>query len=381
MWHLFFIVAQIGLSFYIISTLYLLLVYFIKSKTQVQIAPKTVQLNIEHPISIVFNTYCSENDLFKHIQDLNNQEYRNYTAYFFVDEPMVIYNGLENIKIIRPLQKRYSSFGLLNLVKNYIPDNPEAVLVVNSSSKIKEGTLAALNQNIQKGFEVVQCNLVASNNSERLSNYQAISLNFFNLIDRKAMQSSGLSAALWGSGFMLNYNLFCELDFESYQQNDKALQAELLKKSIRISFEPEAQIIEKTYTEQEFAQTKAKSFHLYLYNFKLGFNLLLDGILNPSFNKIIFGFNYLRPPLIVMLFASVSLGIIDLYRQPKFEVFLWVAIIGTFISALFLMQTGKAKQLIRPITLSIKILLLKLIPKKSIQAKQNSTYPLEQKLS
>ena len=352
--NLLLVLAQIVLAFFIASTLYLLCVYYIKtfiSKPEEDFIEQNPTL---HHFAIVFNNYISEENLLRQIQFLNTQPYKNFSAYFFIDDPYVTINNMSHVRIIRPTQKRFGRFGLLNAAKNYFENAPDAVLVIDPSSTLTQNYLEEMNLYLCKGFRVIQGQVQSGNLTDKENAYQNLARRFYNLIDRKAHQANGLSSALWNQGFVIEGSLFEKLNFESYTESDKALQAELIIRSEKIVFANEAKLMEPEYSNEELLKQKQNWYQQYFFNYRLGINLLLEGIKNPNIEKIFFGINFMRPPLMVLMISSICLATLDLIWMPKAAFFLWLAIIGLVTSILLLSKPAKTRDYLNSLGISIK---------------------------
>ncbi|MBC7381388.1 MAG: hypothetical protein H7296_00145 [Bacteroidia bacterium] len=330
------IVVQIVLAFFIASSLYLIGIYYLKiSLGSIQKHTETTNKK-NHHFAIVFNDYINEESLLEQIQFLTNQSYTNFSAYFFIDTPYVTGNNMSHIRIIRPLQKRLGKFGLLNLSKNYFADTTEAILVLDPGAHLSDNYLHEMNTCLCQGFRVIQSDVQIDPSQQKTHVYQVFAKKFNNFIDRKVHQASGISSALWNQGFVIHASLFEKLNFDSYTNSDKVLQAELITRSEKIAYATKARLIERAYSSKEMFKQKQKWYQQYFFNYHLGFNLFLEGIKNPNIEKIIFGFNFMRPPLMIMFLASISLATIDLLWLPEFVFFFWLSALG-LITSLFLL--------------------------------------------
>jgi hypothetical protein len=163
---------------------------------------------------------------------------------------------------------------------------------------------------------------------------------------------------------MIENSLFHELNFNDYQNNNKGLQANFLTKSVKIEYNSEAKIIEKVLDEEEFLVKQKNGFQYYIYNLNLGFQLILEGFKNPNMDKLIFGFNYLRPPLLIMLVSSIVLAAIDIIWMPKLAMFIWISLLGIISSLILLLNPIKIFKLYTPIKISIGAYFLGKVNKK-----------------
>jgi hypothetical protein len=372
MMQLLLITIQIFLAFYIVSAFYMVLVYYLKN-TSVLNKHNSTRASVyqEKHLAIVFNNYSNENELLSQIQYLNQQEYKNYSAYFFVDGPIVQTNNYSHIRIIRPQTKKFQYLGLLNLVKNYFDETPAAVIVINSNSRISGDFLFKMNQQLLLGNQVVQCKIQVENQNEMYINYQGFAKDFFNMVDREAMQANGLSASIWNQGFMIENKLFHELNFDKYPKNDKALQADIISRSYKISYESEAIVTEIGLSQEEYLNNKLRGFDQYIFNLKLGYSLLAEGIKKPNIDKIIFGFNYLRPPIYLLFISSITLILIDLFWIQNLTLFGGVAGMGVLLSLIILLNPFKIMEIHKPFTKSLKVIRSR---EKGLNRKQKASY-------
>jgi hypothetical protein len=364
-----FLIGQIGLSIYIIVMLGIVILYFIKNLKPVatkEIAP--VKKIFENNLAIIFYDFASEEEILERIQELQNQNYHNFTAYFFIKTPIIETNNLTNIKIIRPFQLTLNGLNFLSLCKQYFIKKPKAIIALRSNASLSKDFLFRMNLNLLKGIEAVQAQVIVDGNNESLESYQKMAREFFNLIDREAPNSLGISAAIWQQGFMLSYSAFNEIDFNRIASNDKYLQAELISKSIKIAYDSTARIFGKPLNETEFKVEKRKGLSQYFYNIKLGFKLLIEGLKKPNCDKIIFGLNYLRPPLYLVLASSFVLLLINLNSFASINLFAFVAFLGIVFCLIFIFKAKKIIQFFNPLKLTIEALK----PEKSPYSHNNS---------
>lgn len=334
--------AQLGLAFYIVSMVYLVLVYYAKNLTEKPTNQVLLAKSYhENHLAIICNDYIEEEALIEKIQQLNQQGYKNFSAYFFIDSPIVEINNMKHIRIIRPNSKRLKAFGLLEEAKSYLNEETQAVIVIKSTSTLDKNFLWHMNQNLLEGKLVIQSQLLINGINSVTYNYQTVARKFFNFMDREAMNANGISSAIWSHGFMMRNTIFEGINFKELEGNDKALQAKLISKSIKIHYEPHAKLFETALGDVDLVKTRMEWAANYWLTVNLGFKLLLEGVKTPNLDKIIFGFNYLRPPLYLTLIASVALAIIDLIYMPELILFMGISIIGILISLFLILKPFK----------------------------------------
>jgi hypothetical protein len=329
------IVLKILLSFYILSILYLLLMYYLKN-TQ---AISTQKAEMEKPfrenhIALIYNGVISEADLLNQIQFLKQQNYQNFSAYFFTDSAYLDANYISNVNIQIIPKKAYAPYELVHFISHNFFTKPDAVMVVRPNVVLMEGIFENLNLGLLHGQLVAQCKIEVM--GQQPASYQAISKKFFNFIDREAMSANGISAALWNHGFIIDYPNFKNLSFSEPNYTDKDIQAELISRSIHIHYHNQIIVKEKPIQIQEYVITRGKWIANYAFQAKIGFQLLVEAVKNPNLDKIIFGLNYLRPPLWLMFFASVGLLVLDNWEMSALPFFNYTALCGIMLSGIIL---------------------------------------------
>lgn len=341
-------VGQLGLALYILIILILVMVYAIKNLSAKPIVVTSVPENdlFEHSIAIVFYDFASENEILLRVQELQSQHYQKYTAYFFIKTPIIETNNLENIKITRPYQATLSGLNFLEIAKQHFIDVPDAVIALKSSSSIAKSYLHQMNLNLFQHKKAIQSQVIINGNNESLGVYQKVARDVLNLIDREVPNTLGISAAIWEQGFMLSYPIFKEINFQKIGSNDKLLQAELICRSVKIEYNSNARIFGKALRNKEFQNKKQSQLKLYWYNIQLGFALLWAGLRNPNIDKIVFGFNYLRPPLYLSLVSCILLFGLNLLQKDNSLLFNIIALIGViYFSILLIKGRGVLKYL------------------------------------
>jgi hypothetical protein len=331
--------GQISLALYTSLIISLVLIYLVKNFSyNEEIQPKPKSELFEKHLAIVYYDFASEKEIFDRIKELQNQNYYNYTAYFFTKTPIIEVNNLNNVKIIRPLHTRLNGLNFLEIVKQFIDKTPDAVIAISRESSLNSSFLNCMNLNLLQGKKAVQSQVIINGNNESLGIYQKVAREVLNLIDREAPNAFGISAAIWEQGFMLDYQIFRDINFHFIANNDKLLQAELICRSIKIDYDAKAIILGKTLKNEDFKVKKNSHLKMYYHNFELGFKLLYEGLRHPNIDKIIFGFNYLRPPIYLALASSFLLLFSNIKQDQNNSLFETIAVIGIVGCVLVLLK-------------------------------------------
>ncbi len=327
--------AELILAAYIISMLFLIAAYLFKNVAAEDVA-KQSSLNeiFENPLAIVFFDTANENDILARVQELQLQQYKNYSAYFFVKQAIVLSNHLPQIKIISLQSNDETGLNLLETAKSHFISEPKAIIALHAQTSLSRDYLAKMNLNLLKGKLAVQSQVIVNGNNESLINYQKIARIFLDSLDREVPSSVGISASIWGQGFMLDKSIYDEIDFNMVGVNDKLLQAQIILNSVKIDYDSEARVFAKTLDTKALNAKKKFELKMYLYNLGLGINLLFAGLKKPNLDKIVFGLNYLRPPLYLVMLASVLLFGLNQISQVSFDAFYIISTFGLAVGIL-----------------------------------------------
>jgi hypothetical protein len=148
---------------------YILISYFLRhSFWSKQPIEETKSLpDFERHIAIIFDNYIKEDQLLLQVQWLLKQDYKNFSAYFFCSDPIVEFNGLQNITILTTQQIPNGQRDLSLLVKKYSPNLPSKIVCVKSKTNLPYDFLFKQNEALFYG-----------NNSQAYINLDTTSENF-----------------------------------------------------------------------------------------------------------------------------------------------------------------------------------------------------------
>lgn len=279
----------------------------------------------------------------KLLTSLQEQDYQNFNVLFVVSKNAKIPETI-NLKKYRIFENCIleSKLEILDYVVNIIKPDTEAIAYIKGNCVIEKDFISNINNMFNKGFDVTQCNILKSNSSK----LHSAKGNFRNLIERKNRVNAGLSSTIAEQGFVIKLSVLKLLDLSpSKFDDDKKLQSNLIMYNNSIGYADSAKLIDNT----EVTPTNTSIFHLkqsmlLFYYYYLGLKILCNGINTQNFDKINFGANYMRPPVIVMSLLCVGVLYLTLYVEHSFTFFSFICII-TFIMMLFLTFNSKLKQI------------------------------------
>ncbi|MFT5569928.1 MAG: cellulose synthase/poly-beta-1,6-N-acetylglucosamine synthase-like glycosyltransferase, partial [Cyclobacteriaceae bacterium] len=164
------------------------------------------------------------------------------------------------IKLIQLSAEKSSKSRALNEALRQLSAHDLAV-VLDADNHMKPGFLHEINNAYALGKMAMQGQRLAKNAENSHALLDAISEGINTNIFRKGHQQLGLSSALVGSGMAFDFQLFKEhmSQIEALGGFDKELELSILKEHIKITFLPEAQILdEKVSSNKSFSNQRTR---------------------------------------------------------------------------------------------------------------------------
>ncbi len=279
------------------------------------------------------------------LQSLQNQNYQNFKVMFIVAKGVKIPSTI-NLKKCRILERCLleSKLEIMDYIVNVVKPDVDAIAYIKGNCTLNRDFITNVNDLFNQGYDVAQANIIKSNESMLGMNKSTVR----NLVERSNRLSAGLSSTICNHGFFIKLQTLKLLDLKpSNFDDDKKLQSSLVLFNNPIGFAENATLTD--YNKE--SKSKKLAFHLkqsfmFVYYYYLGAKILIDGINTQNFDKINFGANYMRPPIIVMTLLSIFIIYLTLVIENSFSFFTFTCII-TMASMLMLTFSKRAKQTIK----------------------------------
>ena len=211
--------------------------------------------------------------------------------------------------------------------------------IIDSDNIVSVDYLDQLNIYFNAGFSAVQGVRNPKNLNNTLACLDAARDIYYHFYDGLILFGAGSSATLAGSGMAFTTELYttclANLSIEG-AGFDKVLQNEIVKRGFRIAYAAKAEVLdEKTTNSEQLIKQRARWINTWFRYFKFGFGILLTGLIKFNWNKILFGWVLLRPPLFIFLAMSFMCFAIDLFIFPN-QILYWVIAFFLFVVGFFL---------------------------------------------
>jgi hypothetical protein len=248
-----------------------------------------------------------------------------------------------NLKKYRILERCLleSKLQIIDYVVNVVKPDSEVVAYIKGNCTLDADFIKNINVLFNQGYKVAQANIIKSDESILGLNKS----NVRNMVERSNRIKAGLSSTICHHGFFIKLQTLKLIDLNpSNFDDDKKLQSNLVLYNNPIGFAENATLTD--YSKE--SKSKQLAFHLkqsflFAYYYYLGAKILIDGINTQNFNKINFGANYLRPPVIVMTLLCAFVIYLTLVIENSFSFFTFTCIV-TMVSMLMLTFSNRNKQ-------------------------------------
>ena len=338
------VIIQLFVGYNLIFPLLLLLFYIIFKKKVLQVN------NTQGDYAIIITAYEQVHTIQSVVDSVLQLHYQNFLVYIVADNcniSQLNFND-ERIILLRPEKVLASNTrSHFYAIKNFKrPHN--RLTIIDSDNIVSVDYLDQLNIYFNAGFSAVQGVRNPKNLNNTLACLDAARDIYYHFYDGLILFGAGSSATLAGSGMAFTTELYttclANLSIEG-AGFDKVLQNEIVKRGFRIAYAAKAEVLdEKTTNSEQLIKQRARWINTWFRYFKFGFGILLTGLIKFNWNKILFGWVLLRPPLFIFLAMSFMCFAIDLFIFPN-QILYWVIafflfVVG-FILSLLLSNTNK----------------------------------------
>lgn len=337
-------IVQFLIGIHLILPILSYILYSLKIKT---VFPESSEVYSEPDYAIIVTAYEETYSLPAVVNSLLKLNYQNYIIYIVADKCDVsdLNFKSEKVIILRPEQVLSSNTRSHFYAINRFVRQHERLTIIDSDNLVEPNYLLELNVFFDLGYLAVQGSREAKNLDSSFASLDAARDIYYHFYDGKVLFNLGSSATLAGSGMAFTTQLYKEslehLDV-SGAGFDKVLQAQILKRNLRIAFAPKAIVYdEKTSRADQLVNQRSRWINTWFKYFKYGFTILFSGLKNLSINQTLFGITLLRPPLFIFLILSAAFMFLNLFISP-FISLIWLIGFILFITG-FAMALSKSE--------------------------------------
>lgn len=225
----------------------------------------------------------------------------------------------------------------LNAALNYLPENFDMVIVLDSDNIIKSDFLTKMSEAFVQGHNAIQGHRTAKNSNTAYSLLDAISEEINNHIFCKGQQYLGMSSRLTGSGMGFEYQLFKQLmsEINAVGGFDKELELKLISSDAKIHYVPSAIVYDEKVSKSE-VMVKQRSrwissqFHYMKKYLPSGIVRLFKNQDVDYFNKSV---QLAIPPRMFMVLIVLFGTLLSVAFNSNLMMYAWFILFSTYIMA------------------------------------------------
>jgi cellulose synthase/poly-beta-1,6-N-acetylglucosamine synthase-like glycosyltransferase len=225
----------------------------------------------------------------------------------------------------------------LNAALNYLPENFDMVVVLDSDNIIKSDFLTKMSEAFVQGHRAIQGHRTAKNFNTAYSLLDAVSEEINNHIFCKGQQYLGMSSRLTGSGMGFEYQLFKQLmsEINAVGGFDKELELKLISSDAKIHYVPSAIVYDEKVSKSE-VMVKQRSrwissqFHYMKKYLPSGIVRLFKNQDFDYFNKSI---QLAIPPRMFMVLIVFFGTILSVASHSNSIMYAWLILFSTYLMA------------------------------------------------
>jgi cellulose synthase/poly-beta-1,6-N-acetylglucosamine synthase-like glycosyltransferase len=215
-------------------------------------------------------------------------------------------------EVIEVFLKKSTKANAINDALGKISPEFDAVVLLDADNHLVPGFITKTKAMFSNGNKVIQTHRIAKNIDTNFALLDAISEEINNSIFRKGHSNVGLSAALIGSGMVMDFK-----EFKNFMEKidvvsgfDKQLELDLLRKGQKIAYLENAFVLDEKVRESKVFENQrtrwiSAQFNFAKKNFFNAFTALFNGNVD-YFDKVL---QFLLPPRLILL-GAVFLSLI-----------------------------------------------------------------------
>jgi len=333
-WYLF----QAIIGYNLIFPMMLYVLHLFKTKKIIRVDPLE-ENNFDYGIIV---TAYEQTDLLTSVVDsILRLEYSNYLIYVVADNCDISNLSFDNDRVIllRPESVLANNVRSHLYAIDHFKREHNLLTIIDSDNIVDPNYLKELNFFFNDGYQAVQGVREAKNLNSVYACLDAARDIYYHFYDGQLLFDLGSSATLSGSGMAFTTALYKEC-FSTVNFSgagfDKVLQAQILRKGLRIAFAKKAIVYdEKTAQTDQLVNQRSRWINTWFKYFKYGFEILWNGIKNFNLNQFLFGVVLVRPPLFMFILVSLLCAGINLVINPLITL-IWIIALGIFILSFYI---------------------------------------------
>lgn len=295
------------------------------------------------------------------VRSILEQPYKNYLVYVVLDDCEAEAWDLEHERLVvlrpePPLNLKVKS--IIYAVERFRRPH-DFVVVFDADNLVHPQFFSEVNRYANAGFKAIQGRRTAKNLDTLYARLDALGEFYKNYVERYVPYLLGSSAVISGSGMAVHTPLYCAYLISpevqrgkekgrAILQEDKILQNFILRQGYRIAYAWKALVYDEKVRDARAATTqRSRWLYSYFQNIPNALEHLLRGVVGLNWNRWLFGWVTLAPPLLIQVLGAVVVGALAWETLPRLS-FVLGAALGLFaLNVLLVLQLSKAPAAVR----------------------------------
>lgn len=316
------IAIELIIAWYLVSPIIKLMLVSLKETLGLRDTEKQVTVAKDYDFAAIVTVYQNDGNVPQVVESFKRQVHKNFVCYIVIDkcDGDLTHLQTDNIRILyTPHQLNSKTRSIDFALENFIREH-DAVSVFDDDNLVHPDYYKEINRYFNMGYKAVQGAIRAKNTDTHAARLDAINEAFYSFNDRESRQILGLSSSLWGLGYTISTDVFKTFTFDHYLVGyDKKLQVELAMRE-HIAYAKEAIVFdEKTSTCKNMVKQRARWIYGFFRYQILGLRLLVDSVAKLNLDKLNFGINYMRPPLVLLMIIATLISTANFFFLPEMK--------------------------------------------------------------
>lgn len=248
------------------------------------------------------------------------QGYNNFTVYVVADDCDIskLHFDDPRVVILKPETALHAKIKSIKYAVDHFIHSHDVLIIFDSDNLVHPEYLVRMNAYFQRGFRVVQSNMLSKNLETIFSKLDTLGHTYHNFLERQVKMEMGITSAILGLGVAIDIPLYNEIMYTSELGGfDKKLQVQLALKLPTIAYAKDVIVFdEKVEDGEAFEKQRTRWIFTYFEYFSDSFKLFWKGLIQFHAGRLLLGFNMLRPPMFLTIGISIFLMLISFFIHP-----------------------------------------------------------------
>ncbi len=336
-------------AFYFILPVLLFILYFLFGGN-----PKRNAVNrykkvndLEYNFAAIITAHQDTRFIAPLVDSFIKQSHSKFNVYIVADDCDLtnITFADERIMLLSPPGALHSKIKSIQFAISNLKSEPDALIIFDSDNLVHPNYLKNLNQYFQRGFKAVQTHMLSKNIDNTYARLDSMGHIYYTFYERLVKMQLGMSSAILGLGIAIDFVLYKEINYQNTIGGfDKKLQSQLARKVRQIAFAEDAIVYDEKVEDAAVLQKqRTRWIYSYFAHFKESWLLTKAGFKNLNIGQILLGASMLRPPMILLISAMLTLALLSIFIHPAL-LYWWAVIVSLFVINFILTIATQSRQ-------------------------------------